>query len=117
MNQRLISARFPYIPIGIQIRHKIGRFEALLDTGFEGALIVPEAFAADIGDPDQFRRFRLADGSETIADDYLGTANLGPLGTFPVTIAALGDECLIGRGLSDRFTIILDHGRQLIVEP
>jgi hypothetical protein len=35
---------------------------------------------------------------------------------FEGVVIALGDEPLVGRGVTDRFTVILDHGRQLIVE-
>jgi hypothetical protein len=39
------------------------------------------------------------------------------LGTLDCNVIAMGDEPLVGRAVSDRFMVILDHGRQLIVEP
>jgi hypothetical protein len=33
-----------------------------------------------------------------------------------VDIADLGDESLVGRGVSDRFGVFLDHGRRLVIE-
>ena len=117
MNQRLVSTRYPYIPIVITIRHLSASFDALLDTGFEGAVIVPASFTTTAGAPDAYARLRLADGSRVRRPAFLGTAELGQLGSFPVEIAALGDECLMGRELADQFTITLDHGQRIIVEP
>jgi predicted aspartyl protease len=116
VNGRLVSANPPYLPILVQIRQTSRRLEALLDTGFDGDLVVPVAMRASLGRPDHFGRFRLADGPRALADAYAGEVNFGPLGSFPAEIVALGDECLMGRGLADRFSILLDHGRQIIVE-
>jgi hypothetical protein len=32
-------------------------------------------------------------------------------------VIAVGDEPLVGRGVTDEFRVILDHGRRVIVEP
>lgn len=117
MNQRVVSTRFPYVPITITVGSIAVGFDALLDTGFEGALIAPRTFAATAGRPTGYGVFTLADGSSAAGPAFLGTVAIGTLGTVPIQIVALGDECLTGRELSDLFRIILDHGRQLIVEP
>lgn len=93
------------------------RFDALLDTGFDGDLVVPRSFEAVAGIPNGIGEFFLADGSAVRCPVYLGSVEIGALGAFPVEIAALADECLMGRGLSDRFTVTLDHGRRIVVEP
>src|SRR5437588_193848 len=59
----------------------------------------------------------LADGSEVFAPYYLGTVQLGDVGSYPALVATLGDEPLIGRGITDRVRLILDHGERVIVEP
>lgn len=46
-----------------------------------------------------------------------GVVEVGGLGAFPVVVIVLGYEPLAGRGVSDRYSVILDHGRRLIVEP
>jgi hypothetical protein len=58
-----------------------------------------------------------ADGTEVLAPVYLGTAQLDAFASFPAFVTVLGDETLVGRGVSDRFRVILDHGQQVIVEP
>jgi hypothetical protein len=63
-------------------------------------------------------RWTLADGSTVLAPSYLGrveVADLGDKGTFAAVISVLGDEPIIGRALANRFSITLDHGRQLIL--
>ena len=117
MNPRLISARFPYIPMTVTINQVSTSSHVLLDTGFDGDVIVPRHLAATAGAPNSYEQLILADGSAVYRPLFLGTADLGPLGTFPVEVVALGAEYLMGRGLADRFRIVLDHGRQIIVEP
>ena len=117
MNERLVSDRSPYVPLDVFLPGKSGSFESLLDTGFEGDVVIPESFAADADPSDEYRRYRLADGSRTWGAVYFGTIRLGALGTFPARIVALGDECLIGLRVANRFKITLDHGRELVVEP
>jgi hypothetical protein len=59
----------------------------------------------------------MADGSRVATRVYLGSAELtGLSGSYPIAIAALGDEAIVGRGLTDRFLLILDHGRRLTIE-
>lgn len=32
-------------------------------------------------------------------------------------VVTLGNEVMIGRGITDKFKIIFDHGRKVIIEP
>lgn len=89
--------------------------DALLDTGFDGSVAVPPDVVSGAS-PDDYLIWTLADGSQVLAAAFLGTARLGNLEPFPVLVTALGDEPLVGRGVSDRFKVTLDHGHRLIVE-
>lgn len=116
MSPRLVSRRFPYLPIYLSVRQARTDLDALLDTGFDGDVAVPRASVADGDPPDGYLPRRLADGSDVLSPFYHGTVSLGDVGSFPVLIVALGDEPLVGRGVSDRFKVTLDHGYQVIVE-
>jgi predicted aspartyl protease len=116
MNQRVVSSHFPYLALHLFVQDRSEAVEALLDTGFDGDVAVPHAIVSNGEPPDFHIRGTLADGSEVVVPTYLGEVDLGTLGRFPVVITALGDEPLVGRGVSDRFTVILDHGQRLIVE-
>lgn len=94
----------------------------MLDTGFTGDIAVPEALLGDVaGTPDAYASLRLADGSSTFAAVYQGYVFFYELEDdvhvrLHVTILAMGEEPLVGRGLMDRFRVTLDHGRRLIIE-
>jgi predicted aspartyl protease len=116
-DDQVVSYRFPYLPIRLQVRALAVEFEALLDTGFDGHVVVPAHTIADIAPAEIETRWTLADGSEVIAPSYRGTAQIGSLPPVRVLISVLGDEHIIGRALTDRFSIQLDHGRRVIAEP
>lgn len=48
---------------------------------------------------------------------YVGVVRTGNLDPVRVVVAALGHETLLGRGVSDRFRITLEHGKRMAVEP
>ena len=117
MSQRLVSSRFPYLTIRVDVRHTKQQLEAFFDSGFDGDVAVPQTLIANGDPPDGHQIWQLADASEILVSYYLGTVSLRQLGTFEAVIVAIGNEPLIGRGITNRFTIILDHGQRLIVEP
>jgi len=115
--QRVISAHFPYLPLRLQVGQHTQTLEALLDTGFDGALAVPPDWIPDTEQPADYLSWTLADGSAVTAAAYVGIVEIGALPPFAVLVTALGDEPLVGRGVSDRFSVTLDHGQRVIIEP
>jgi predicted aspartyl protease len=113
---RAISGRFPYLPIQVQVHGRTYTVEALIDTGFDGDVVLPAGQLAS-DEPDDYHGWTLADGLQVFAPFYLGTVSVGNLGSFTAAITALGDEPIVGRGVTDRFRLILDHGQRVIVEP
>lgn len=116
MNQRIESSHFPYLPLRLEVQNRTHEVEALIDTGFDGDVTVPPNVLAN-GHPDDYHRWTLADGSHVYAPYYLGTVQVGDLGAVEAVITGLGDEPLVGRGITDRYQITLDHGQRVIVEP
>jgi predicted aspartyl protease len=116
MMERVVSAHFPYLPIRLAIRGQTIALEAFLDTGFDGDIVIPPGLVPSGAAPDHYLLWILADGSPVQAPAYLGAVQVGPLGAFPVAVTVLGGEPIVGRRLTDRFRVILDHGRQLVVE-
>jgi predicted aspartyl protease len=117
MNGRLVSDRFPYLPIRLTIRGTTFTLEALLDTGFDGDVIVPTGVISERLPPNNQITWTLADGSEVTAPVYLGRVALEGLGTVPVSMSIIGTEPLVGLNLAKRFAVTLDHGERVIVEP
>lgn len=117
MNPAAANLPFPYLPVRVELRGHIYDLIALLDTGFDGAFLIPRDLLPQHERPRRFTRWTLADGSSTEAPTYAGSVRFSSLGPFPVPIIALGSEPLIGRALLRHVTITLDHGERVIVEP
>ncbi len=113
----LTSSRFPYIPITLQVLNRNIKTEALIDTGFDGAVTVPPEMILNGKPPQGYLPWTLADGKKVDAPYFLGKAKIGKFEAINVLITALGDEPLIGRGVTDKFKVTFDHGRKVIVEP
>ena len=64
----------------------------------------------------------MADGSEVMAPIFLGSICFPQLDEnvaeiVGVTVIVLGDQALIGQSVLRHFTLTLDHGKQVILEP
>jgi len=117
MSQGFTSSRFPYLPLLVSVRQRSEAVEALVDTGFDGDVSVPPGTVTAGEPPDGYSPWILADGSEVLTPAYDGTVQLGSFARFPAIVIALGDEPVPGRGVTDRFRVILEHGRRLLIEP
>jgi predicted aspartyl protease len=116
MTPRLVSGHFPYLPLRLDVHGRTFTVEALIDTGFDGDVAVPpDLLAGD--EPDDYQRWTLADGAVVYTPMYFGTVQVGDVGSLDVLVTALGDEPIVGRGVTDRFRLTLDHGTQVAVEP
>ena len=113
---RILGTRFPYVPVRIEVQQRIADVDALLDTGFDGDVAVPDSFVAPGLVPDGHSRWTLADDSAVVAPYDLGTVELDGLGPFQAVVIVLGTESLVGAA-ARHVTIILDHGQQVIVQP
>lgn len=116
MSKQLVSAHSPYIPINVQVKGKIKNFEALIDTGFDGNVVIPRYELMNGELPAGYLPCKLADGSKIAAPFYEGIIKIGKLPSLNIIILAIGDECLIGRGVTDKFKVIFDHGRKVIIK-
>ena len=116
MTERLVSPRFPYLPLRIRVRDVVAEVEALLDTDFDGNVIVPDGFITSIEPPDAQYRARFIGGTRRLFGSYYGHVQVGELARFPVAIVMTGSDFVADRRICDRFRIILDHGQQLVIE-
>ena len=121
VSRRLVSSHFPYLPIRVQVGQHTIDTEALLDTGFDGAVVLPvsllEGLLANGVPPLRYMHLTLADGSTLLAPRYTGTLRIGQLEPFRVDVVVLGDEPIVGLTATNRYYVGLDHGRQIIIEP
>jgi predicted aspartyl protease len=96
--------------------------EVLIDTGFSGDIVVPATEELKQYTPDAYATWTMADGSEVMAPIFLGTIRFPQLDEdvaemVGVTVTVLGDAALIGQSILRHFTLTLDHGKQVILEP
>ncbi len=112
----LTSSRFPYIQITLQVLSRNLKVEALIDTGFDGDVTVPSKMILNGKPPQGYLPWTLASGAKINAPYFLGKIKIGKFKAFSVLITTLGDEPLVGRGITDRFKVTFDHGRKVIVE-
>lgn len=116
MRRPVLSSHFPYVPISLEVHERIiDDLEALVDTGFDGHVIVPTGSLSNGHPPDGHLRWQLADGSTVLAPFYLGSVRIGALAPIPAVVTVLGDEPIIGRGVTNNFSATLDHGQRVLV--
>jgi predicted aspartyl protease len=127
MSQKLTSRQYPFLPLSIRVRlTKNKHFEldtqALIDTGFSGDIVIPSTKEIKKHEPDAYATWTMADGSEVLASMFLGTIRFPELDEdvaemVGVTVTALGDQALIGQSILKHFTLTLDHGKYVTLEP
>ena len=71
--------------------------DALLDTGFDGDVALPQQLVAEAL-PDGYLPWVLADGSNVLAPAYEGTVQIGSTAPLAAVMIALGEEPLVGPG-------------------
>jgi len=98
----------------VEIRLTRG-FECVVDTGFDGALIVPTSVAKRLGLPVVARlRFELVGGQQMTADVALGEIEwLGEHRSVEV-IMSEGDDALVGTELFDRAKLLIDYANRQV---
>ena len=111
----VVSSHFPYLPVTIRVGNRSEAIEALIDTGFDGHVVLPPGLLTAGESPDNYMHW-IADGTRMRAPAYIGTVEVGNFPPIAAAITILGDEPIVGRAVTDRFRLILDHGVQVIVE-
>ena len=118
MTQHAAELRFPYLHVRVQVDGLMKyEGEGLLDTGFDGGILLPSEYLPDIGPSEWSDSWTLADRSKVVADSYPGVAELDGFEPVDIFVTKLGDDVLIGVEVIRHFSVILDHGRRVIVEP
>ncbi|TSC88327.1 MAG: hypothetical protein G01um10147_232 [Microgenomates group bacterium Gr01-1014_7] len=114
--KKVTSSKFPYLPIQITVRENSYQVEALLDTGFDGSIVLPQKLFSNGESPTKYVDCKLADNSVIEVPIYIGFVKLANRKLNDIAILIMGDEPIIGRGVMNNFKITLDHGKKIILE-
>ena len=123
MSVPVTSAHFPYLTIRVTIRQPLARnqqeiqLEALVDTGFDGGVVIPKDALDPSLTPVRYLPWALADDSQVLLPAFLADVQIGTLPPVRTIVMPLGDEPLLGRHVTNHFGIFLDHGTKITVEP
>src|SRR4051794_14249039 len=116
------SPSFPYIRVRVTIkqprvsRQQVIDLDAMIDTGFDGGVVIPRDLLDPTLEPVRYLPWSLADDSEILLPAFAGTVEIGSLPPVATVIMPLGDNSLLGRHVTDNFRVIFDHGQRVIVE-
>ena len=114
----MTEAPYPSIRIRFTIERTERELDALIDTGFDGYLVVPAALVPDLPRPEYRDRVETASGEEVAVPAFPATIELIDVpGAFQGRAIALGSEFLVGLMSINRIRLTLDHGRRVIAEP
>ena len=115
---RVESTHVLHTPIVVHPAHAARElpFEALVDTGYTGLVVVPRGSFTDGAEPRHRLRLQLADSSVVVAPAYLGAVRIGGTTLLDVAITELGGEAIIGMQVLNHFTLTIDHGRTLVLQ-
>lgn len=115
-NKIVTSYSFPYLLVYVSTTKKDFELEALLDTGYDGGVIIPPKLITNGEVSGWLVDCKLADNSIVEVPAYLGLVRLGNKKLNDITVLIMGDEPIIGREVIKHFKITLDHGRKIILE-
>lgn len=121
MIQAATSTRFPYLSIHVRLGNQQYPdfefdIEALVDTGFDGGLTVPQDMIPSRVRPRTQVDCILADGSSFRANAYLGYLSMGTVQPIMTAVLALPHEALLGRAVTNHFRLSFFYGRQVTLE-
>lgn len=114
-NKKIVSSRFPYLPIQITTNRTIS-IKALLDTGFDGEVILPAEIVTNGELPNWYVECKLADDSVVEVPAFFCSVKLGNKRLNDIVLLIMGDEPIIGRELIKHSKITLYYGKKIILE-
>ena len=112
------AGRYPSLQVRFSIDGDTNEAIALVDTGCDVHLVVPQSLIARLPLPIRERRMRTVSDEVVTVPSYLGLIQIREVDvSMEGLIAALGTEYLLGLPLLNHYRVTFDHGERVIVEP
>lgn len=87
----LIHTHFPYLPLRLELQGQEVVTEALLDTGYDGDVVLPSRLLSPATRPTGSLVLALADSSEVEVPGYYAVAHIGAARVERAVVTVLGD--------------------------
>lgn len=114
----MTPGRYPSLSVRFTIDAAIRELAALVNTGFDGYLVVPSALVSVLPPPAFGQPVETASGQVVAVRVFPATIEFVDVpGPFDGLAIALGNEFLVGLLSINHIRVMFDHGRQLLVEP
>jgi predicted aspartyl protease len=101
---------YPLVEVCVSVGLHTFFGEALPDTGYVGAVIIPEEIGREVDVPVQRRVLTMADGYHRSVVSWMGLVAIEEK-VFRVRVNALGDQFIIGREVLDQMEICFRFGK------
>lgn len=105
-------AEYPLIDIGVVIGSQTYFGEALPDTGYDGAVIIPADTAIDVERPGEQSTLRVADGHVLTVEKWDGQIHIANR-CVNEEVRAFGDLWIVGRKVLDQFEVCFHFGKEV----
>lgn len=114
----MTQGAYPSLTVRFMFEDNTREVAALIDTGFDGYLVVPRQLVSLLREPFYRRRMVTASSEVVVAPAFPVAIELADVpGRFDAMAVALGDEYLVGLLSINRIRLTLDHGTRVVVEP
>lgn len=112
------AGRYPSLQVRFSIDGDPNEAVALVDTGCDVHLVVPQSLIATLPPPIRERRMRTVSDEIVTVPLYLGLIQIREVdGSMWGLIVALGTEYLLGLPLLNHYRVTFDHGQRVIIDP
>jgi hypothetical protein len=105
-------SRFPYIEIGVRIGAEWFTGEALVDTGYDGELIIPLTLVPESSGAVSESNLVMPDGHVHEVDGWSAELLIEDH-SFLVDATAFGDELIVGRDVISQMEVCFEFGRSI----
>lgn len=115
---RVTEGTYPSLPIRVTFQGDTLEVTALIDSGFDGYLVVPSELVPMVREPVYRQRVAMASREVVTALVFPATIEFVDVpGPFDGIAIALGGEFLLGLLSINRLRVTLDHATRVNIEP
>jgi predicted aspartyl protease len=105
---------WPLLEVVVAVGAWVETVDVILDTGYDGGLIVPTRVGSEIEARGIRGRLVMPDGGVHVVDTWSGEIDIHRR-VFPVRVRCFGTEFILGREVLDQMEVCFVFGREVRV--